>query len=131
MTNEDYLIISYFVVAGLAIVVSLATYLWLRPTIHNMSQKLSGKYLPRILRKTLPLSLLFAALLGFCSVTFRSCKADTYEKIIADRAYLVAKNQEQLSAIFSYVSVGILIFGLLVLGALIADDCRHRKKDDS
>lgn len=130
MTNEEYLIVSYFVVGVLAVVVSLSAYLWLRPTMHNMSQKLSGKYLPRILRKTLPVSLLFPALIGFCSVTFRSCEKDTYEKIIAERAYLVAKNQEQLSATFYHASVGIFVFGLLVLGALIAHDCRHRKKDN-
>ncbi len=130
MTNEEYLIVSYFVVAALSLLVVVATYLWLRPTIHNMSQKLSGKYLPRILRKALPLSVLFPALLGFFSVTFRGCKKDTYEEIIADRAYLVAKNQEQLSTIFSHVSIGIFVFGILVLGVLIAEDYLHRKRND-
>ena len=130
MTNEEYLVVSYFVVGAFAVLVALATYLWLRPTIHKMTQKLSGKHLPRILKKVLPLSLFFSALLGFCSVTFRSCSKDTYEKIIADRAYLVAKNQEQLSATFFHLSVGILVFGLLVLGVLIARDYRDRKRDD-
>ena len=126
MSNEEYLITSYFVVGAFSIVVASLTYLWLRPTIHDLSQKLSGKYLSRILKKTLPLSLFFPALLGFCSVTFRSCSKDTYKEIIADRAYLVAKNQEQLSMTLFYVSVGVIILGLFVFGVLIVNDYRYR-----
>jgi hypothetical protein len=54
------------------------------------------------------------ALLGFFSVSFRSCKKETYEAIIKDQAYLVAKNQEQLSDALSYIAIALLVWGLIV-----------------
>lgn len=129
MTNEEYLIVSYFLVGAVAIVVVSVAYLWLRPTVHELARNLSGRHLPRILRKVLPLSLLFPALLGFFSVTFKSCNKETYEEIVSDRAYLVEKNQEQLSTTLSYVSGGIIVLGLFVLGALIVNANRHRSNE--
>jgi len=131
MSNEKYLIISYFVVCGMALIVAFSAYLWLRPAVQGISQKLSAKQLARIIRKLFPLSLLFPVLLGFFSITYKNCEKDTYEKVIADRSYLVTKNQEQLSATFRNASVGIFVFGLLVFIVLIADDNQHRKKSNS
>jgi hypothetical protein len=60
------------------------------------------------------------ALFGFFSVTFRSCGKGTYEAIIRDQAYLVAKNQEQLSAALSYIAIALLVWGLIVsIGFLV------------
>jgi hypothetical protein len=66
------------------------------------------------------LGIIVPALFGFFSVSFRSCKKETYEAIIADQAYLVAKNQEQLSAVLSYIAIALLVWGLIVsIGFLV------------
>ena len=64
--------------------------------------------------------IILPALFGFFSVSFRSCEKGTYEAIIADQAYLVAKNQEQLSAALSHIAIALLAWGLIVtIGFLV------------
>ncbi len=60
------------------------------------------------------------ALIGFFSVAFRSCDKKSYEAIIEDRAYLVAKNQEQLGAALSYIAIALLVWGLIIAVGFLA-----------
>jgi hypothetical protein len=73
------------------------------------------------------LGIIVPALFGFFSVSFRSCKKKTYEAIIADQAYLVAKNQEQLSAALFYIAIALLVWGLIVsIGFLVLSGKKER-----
>jgi hypothetical protein len=64
--------------------------------------------------------IILPALFGFFSVTFRSCNKETYEAIIADQAYLLAKSQEQLSAALAHIAIALLVWGLIVsIGFLV------------
>jgi hypothetical protein len=47
-------------------------------------------------------------------LTFRSCGKETYEAIIADQAYVVAKNQEQLRAALSHIAIALFVWGLII-----------------
>ncbi len=119
MTNEQYLIASYFTAGLLSLGLALATVLWLRRSFLGVVEAVPSGRFARILRKLFSLGIVLPALVGFFSVTFQSCEKDTYEKIIADRAYLVAKNQEQLSASLSHIVVALLVWGFIVAGALL------------
>ncbi len=118
MTNEQYLVVSYFTVGLLSFAFALATYLLLRQSFIAVTQAVRSK-LSIILRRLFFIGILFPALVGFFSVSFRSCSKDTYVKIIADRSYLVAKNQEQLSTSLSYIVIALLVWGFIILGAFI------------
>ncbi|MGB7284313.1 MAG: hypothetical protein WBE13_18755 [Candidatus Acidiferrum sp.] len=51
-----------------------------------------------LLMRLFPAGIVLPALLGFVSVSYRGCDMQEYGKIIANREYLEAKNQEQVSA---------------------------------
>jgi hypothetical protein len=112
--NEQYLIVSYFVVGAICFGLAVATYTLLRRSFGALSAVAPGGHLGRILRRVFLVGIIVPALFGFFSVSFRSCKKETYEAIIADQAYLVAKNQEQLSAALSYIAIALLVWGLIV-----------------
>lgn len=128
MTNEVYLIVSYFAVGLLSFWIALAATLWLRRSFTGVVRPVPGQHFGRILRKVFSVGLILPALWGFFSVSFHSCSKETYDQIIADRAYLIEKNQEQLSAALSSVVIALLVWGLVVVGALIIIS-RHRKEE--
>jgi hypothetical protein len=114
VTNEQYLILSYFIVAPTCLVLAIVTYALLRRSFAALTSVVPGGKLGLIFRRLFLLGLVLSSLAGFFSVTFRSCDKETYEKIVADRSYLVAKNQEQLGTTMSYLCTALLVWGLLV-----------------
>jgi hypothetical protein len=112
--NEQYLIISYCVVGAICVGLALATYALLRRSFRALSATAPGGRLGGILRRLFLIGIIVPALFGFFSVTFRSCGKETYEAIIADQAYVVAKNQEQLSAALFYIAIALLVWGLII-----------------
>ena len=118
MTNERYLIASYFVCAALAIALGLLAYLYLRRPFAGVADAAPGKSLPSMLKRLFPCGLVLPALFGFVSVSYRSCDRTTYSEIVASRSYLVAKNQEQIASILLSILVAVLFWnlvGLLIL----------------
>ena len=128
MTNEQYLIVSYFVCAALSLAAGVLVYLYLRRPFAAVAAAASGKHLPTILKRLFPCGLLFPALLGFLSVSYQSCGHTTYESIVESRSYLVAKNHEQISAILFYVVVAVLFWNLIAL--LILRSAQHSINED-
>lgn len=114
MSNEHYLIVSYFAVGAACVTLAFATYALLRRSFAALTNAVPGGRLGRILRKLFLIGIVLPALTGFFSVTFRSCEKETYEAIIRDRSYLVAKNQEQLGTSMSHISGALLVWGLIV-----------------
>ena len=124
MTNDQYLIVSYFVCAAISVAAGILVYLYLRRPFAAVADAASGKHLPSLLKRLLPCGLVFPALLGFLSVTYQSCNRTTYTEIVESRSYLVTKNHEQISAILFYVLVAVLFWNLIAL--LILRSARER-----
>ena len=123
MTNERYLVVSYFATAGAGILLALLTALFLSGPLTRALQQVA-RPLASVFRRFLPSWLILAVLLGFLSVTYYDCSHGTYQKIVADRHHLVQKNFEQGSAMTEYLAVGLsaygLVLGLSLLGGLRA-----------
>jgi hypothetical protein len=115
MTNEQYLIVSYFAVAALSILLGTVVYFCLRRSFGEFVQTATGRHFPSILKKLFPCGLIFPALMGFISVSYSSCNHDTYEKILQNRQYLVEKNHEQLSSILLFLLIAILAWNLVLI----------------
>lgn len=96
----------------------MAVVLWLRPAFMRVTDTLPWGHLRGILRRLFSAGIILPAFAGFLSVNFYSCEKSTYEKIIADRAYLVAKNHQQVSAALDNVVLAVLGWDFVVLGAL-------------
>jgi hypothetical protein len=119
MSNEQYLIVSYFIVGGLAIVIAIAVCAYLRRPLEGLASAFPNRDLASVLKRLFPAALVLPALVGFLSVSYRSCQHESYQAIIADRSYLVAKNQEQLSAICFFLMLAVLAWGIVVLLSLV------------
>ncbi|MGA8221797.1 MAG: hypothetical protein WB780_09095 [Candidatus Acidiferrales bacterium] len=114
MTNERYLIASYFAVAVLSAGLGTMVYQFLRRPFGGVADAASGKRLSSTLKRLLPCGLLFPALLGFVSVSYQSCGRRTYEEIVQNRSYLVEKNQEQISSVLLYILVAVVFWDVIV-----------------
>jgi len=114
MTNEQYLVVSYLCVAVISVVIGLAAYLWLRGPFDRLASALPWRALRGLLARLFPLGILLPAVLGFVSVSYRGCNKQEYEKIIADRSYLVSKNQDQISASLIHVMWAVFAWCVLV-----------------
>lgn len=114
MTNERYLIVSYFLVAALSAGLGVLVYLFLRRPFSTVADAASNKRLPSLLKRLLPCGFIFPALLGFVSVSYRGCNK-TYKQIVESRSYLIQKNQDQISSALLFILAAILFWDLIVL----------------
>jgi len=117
MTNNRYLIVSYFAVGAMAIAFAGATWLYLRRSFVKITQKLSTGNLSRILKMMFPAGLFLPAFLGFITVSYRGC-GKSYEEIVKERSYLIQKNHEQISSILLWIAAALLFWDLIVVIAL-------------
>ena len=97
MSNEAYLIASYFITGVLCLLLSLAAYLWLRRPTKGIADSLPHAKWGKIIRKTFPLSTILFVLSSFLSVNYYGCQQKKYSDILNDRSYITAKNSEQIS----------------------------------
>ena len=119
MTNEQYLIVSYFLVAATSLVIGFVAYAWLRSPFNGVAAALPWKGMRDLLVRLFPIGILFPALIGFISVEYKGCNKETYAKVIADRSYLVGKNQEQISSSLDHVAWAVVGWALIVAILLI------------
>ena len=115
MTNDTYLVVSYFICAALSIALGTLVYLFLRRPFAVVADAAPRKHLRSILKRLFPIGLLLPALLGFVSVSYQSCNRQTYAKIVESRTYLVEKNQEQISSTFLSILVAVLVWDAVIL----------------
>lgn len=126
MANEQFLILSYIIIGLLSLVFAILTYVLLRDSFNGIMKTVPDRF-SVILKKLFFIGILFPAMAGFFSVSFRSCSKQTYAKIIAERSYLIAKNQEQLSTSLTYIVIALLAWGIIVVGALmVSQKCKTR-----
>jgi len=118
MTNEQYLIASYFTVGAICAALAVAVYLFLKNSFIGVIRHIPFQQLFRILKRLFLIGILFPALFGFFSVTFRSCSKDTYEEIIADRDYLIERNKEQLSTSANHIVAALFVWGVIAGSAV-------------
>jgi hypothetical protein len=118
MSNEQYLIVSYFFVGVLSTVIAMAVYAFLRRPLAGLAGVFPNRNLASVLRKLFPAGLLLPALAGFLSVSYHGCH-ESYQSIIADRSYLVDKNQQQISTICFFLMLAVLVWGVVVLLSLV------------
>ena len=68
-----------------------------------------------MLKRLFPCGFVLPALLGFVTVSYRSCDRTTYTEIVASRGYLIEKNQEQISSILLYILAAVVFWNLVAL----------------
>jgi len=115
VTNEEYLQASYFAAIAIGILVAVASAAWLARGHWEATDCPGAAGLGKVVRRAFPAWLILAVLMGFTSVTYFDCGHGTYDKIVADRAYLVTKTQEQAAAMARYLAAAIMGYGLAMV----------------
>lgn len=126
MTNEQYLIASYFLCAILSLGLGALVYLFLRRPFGEIANAASAKRLTLTLKRLFPLGLVFPSLLGFASVSYHSCRRGNYELIVESRQYLVAKNQEQISSSLLGILIAVFFWNFVLI--LVLKSMQHARK---
>jgi hypothetical protein len=127
MNNEQYLIVSYFVIGLACVGLAFATFALLRCSFTALTNAVPGGRLGRVFRRLFLVGIVLPSMAGFFSVTFRSCGKERYQAITADLSYLVAKNQEQLSTSLSYITIALLVWGGILSIGFLATNRREKK----
>ena len=112
MTNENYLIVSYFIIFNISLGLGIITYKILKNPIMNITR---NNKLGKIIKRIFPFGIIFPAIIGFFSVSFKSCDVDTYQKVIQNKSYIIEKNKEQLSETFHYIVIALSIWLFIVM----------------
>jgi len=126
MTNDSYLLVSYAGVLTLVVATAQACVRLLRGSLRELTESAGSGRLARLLQVCFPPSLMLPALTGMLSVSFASCSRSTYLEIVADRAYLVQKNQEQLMTSLCWL-LGALVVWAIVCAFVLALGRRPRR----
>ena len=118
MTNERYLVVSYLGVVAIVTLIAVGCFLALRRSFAQLTQLVSTTHWARILRASFPLGILLPVLGGLLSVQFVSCARTSYAGVVADRGYMMLKNQEQLLTALQYLLITLLVWTVIALSVL-------------
>ena len=118
MTNESYLVVSYFAAAGAGVLLAVLTALLLSAPLRGALAAVA-RPLATVFRRALPSWLILAVLFGFFSVTYFDCSHNTYQKIVADPHHLVQKNFEQGADMAEYLATALAAYSLVLVFSLL------------
>ena len=121
MSNEEYLAVSYWMMAALSALAGCAAWMRLRGPLGRLAGNARRDLVP-LVRRLLPAGLILPAIAGFCSVSYRGCiDHENYASIVADRSYLIAKNHAQAREALAYLKWAVVIWCVFAFLLLIVN----------
>jgi hypothetical protein len=112
VTNEQYLIVSYFTTAGGGVLAAIATGLALRGPLRSAVARFT-RPARTFMGRALFAWLVMGVLLAFMSVGyFGTCDHQTYKSVVEDMPWMVLKTRGQIESIFEYLLAGVLTYAL-------------------
>ena len=127
MSNERYLIVSYFAFAILCFGLGLLVFYILRRPFERVADSIVGNPRRILLKRALMLSMTAASVLGFLGVSYNEQGCMKYEQVIRERTYLVDRNIEQVKNATDWIVWTLLLWCVVVAIALAAS--RKQKSD--
>jgi hypothetical protein len=127
MSNERYLIVSYFALAIFCFGLGLLVYYILRRPFERVADSIVGNARQTWLKRTMVLSMTAASVLGFLGVSYNQQGCTKYEQVIKERAYLVDRNIGQVQNATAWI-VWTLLLWCVVIGVALAAT-RKQKSD--
>lgn len=118
MTNEHYLIVSYFGFGLVSLGLGAAAYRVLRRPFAVIADAVAGRLRSTILKRALAVFLTMAAVLGFLSVSYQGC-GKSYEEIVKERSYLEQVNRQQLQSASEWIVYAVFAWAVVVVICLV------------
>ena len=113
MTDDQYLTACYFGALAVTLALCVAGLLFLRQSFETLLRTVSATWSSRAVRRLLFAILFLPAMSALFSVSFSDCNHQTYEEIVADRAYVRSTAGEQVSEGMHEVVLAVLLLGLV------------------
>jgi hypothetical protein len=120
VSNEHYLIVSYFLVGLVSLCLGIAVYRVLRTPFAAIAEAATGRLRSRVLTRALGVFMTLAAVLGFLSVSYTERGCMSYEAVVKNRDYLVQINQQQLQKTSNWIVAAVFLWCIVVLLCLLA-----------
>lgn len=120
MSNEHYLIVSYFLVGLVSLCLGIVVYRVLRTPFAAIAEAATGRLRSRVLTRALGFCMTLAAALGFLSVSYNQRGCVSYEQVIKNRYFLVQNSKEQLQVTGEWIASAVFLWCIVVLICLVA-----------
>jgi hypothetical protein len=119
MSDERYLIVTYFATGCVCLLIGLVAFLWLRRPIGQIAAT-RFRSLGEAIRRFFPASTLLVAVAAFASVSYYACGTRDYDQIVSDRPYIRSMERAQISASFEWLAWLAIFWGFVILLYLLA-----------
>ncbi|MHC4986549.1 MAG: hypothetical protein ACYTFO_10390 [Planctomycetota bacterium] len=127
MTNETYLVVSYFAAAVGGVVLALITAaLLLSPAGQAFGERL--RPVGRLFRRVLSPWLVLTAIFAFMTVSYFDCTHHTYDDVVTDRDHLEAVTVSQASRIVLALTIALFLYAIALTVALGLGARKRRTK---
>lgn len=130
MSNEHYLIVSYFLAGLVSLCLGIAVYRVLRRPFAAIAEAATGRLRSRVLTRVLGFCMTLAAVLGFLSVSYNQRGCVSYEQVIKNRYFLVQNSKEQLQGTAEWIVSAVFLWCIVVLICLVALRTTHANRHD-
>jgi hypothetical protein len=119
MSDERYLIVSYFLTGCVCLLLGVVAFLWLRRPIGQIAG-VRFRSLGEAIHRFFPASTLLIAVAAFASVSYYACGTRNYDQIVSDRPYIRSMERAQISASFEWLAWLAIFWGFVILLYLLA-----------
>ncbi len=120
MSNDHFLIVSYFLVGAVTLGLGVVVYRVLRNPFAAVAEAVAGKFGSRILTRVLAACMTLAGVVGFLSISYTQQGCWNYEQVVKNRDYLVQMNQQQLDRTSDWIIAAVFLWCVVVLLCLVA-----------
>ncbi|HYM75214.1 MAG TPA: hypothetical protein VE377_04480 [Candidatus Dormibacteraeota bacterium] len=119
MSNDRYLIVSYFVFAVVCLGMGFVAYRILRRPFQAIAETIAGNR-SAILKRALAISMTVAAALGFLGYSYNQKGCVSYEQVVKNRDFLIDANVRQVQGAADWIALTVLAWGVVVVSGLSA-----------
>lgn len=126
MSNERYLIVSYFFFAVVCLGIGVLAYGILRRPFERIAERTVGSG-GAVLKRALAFSMTVAAVLGFLGFSYNQKGCVSYQQVVSNRHLLVQANVEQVQGAANWIARTVLAWGVVVVICLKASKRRSSR----
>jgi hypothetical protein len=129
LSNDHYLVVSYFIMFGVCLGIAALTHRLFREPFGRIADAALKDSKSAFLKRALPVVLAVGATFAFLGVsyTYNSCRMYTYAEAVKERSYLQERNRAQLGETSIAMARIVVMFSVAALVCIIVI---KRNKDE-
>ena len=113
MTNEQYLVVSYFCAAAGGVIMAVILIAFLRKDLRRAVGSVVSP-LGRLLGRVFPAWLVLTVLFAFMLVSYFDCSHHTYQEVVKDYPHMASVTRSQVQHMLIFTSIALFAFVLFL-----------------